>query len=191
MLEPLSLQKISNDQLADVFHLIRICAEDLKNQGFTHWIDFYADFDAFQEKVRHNNCEVFAIFLDAKLVATGTISTAPPHYFLEPEIKPVDAQGKPLDNFMSFFTPVEPESAVLYLSALCVHPDFQGRGMARFMLTEFEHIARERGLKSIRFDTRAEFEPANRLYRSLGYQVVYIDTFSPNENYYFYEKVLV
>lgn len=63
-------------------------------------------------------------------------------------------------------------SRILVIYTLAVHPDFYGRGVGRFMLAEAERIARESGGISIRLDAAAGNIPAEKLYRSAGYELI-------------------
>lgn len=54
------------------------------------------------------------------------------------------------------------------VARLMVHPDHRGQGIARALMNALEEAARERGRTLLVLDCR-EGDPANELYRSLGY----------------------
>lgn len=189
MNEDLAVRQIDQDKFEDAFNIIIACALELSKNGFDHWEKYYSSPKKFADGVERNKSEVFVIYILEKPAATFTISTNPPTYFTNPETYPVDLEtGKKVANVMHYFTPVE---SALYLSALAVHPQSQGKGVARLILNNIEDIAKERKIQSIRFDTRAEFAPANKLYISMGYKPVFVDVSEgEGESYVYYEKLL-
>ena len=65
-------------------------------------------------------------------------------------------------------TPTEPgDFAVLHLFA--VHPDFQGRGIARATLEHIQSEARSCGYAALRFDVIGNNKPAMRMYERCGF----------------------
>lgn len=62
----------------------------------------------------------------------------------------------------------EPCFAVLH--RLCVHPDFQGRGVARETMDHIESIVLSRGVHAVRLDAFSQNRSALRLYEARGYQ---------------------
>lgn len=57
----------------------------------------------------------------------------------------------------------------LIMHRLAVHPEIQGRGIARRLIAFAEDFARSSGYRSIRLDTYAKNDRALKLYPSLGY----------------------
>lgn len=64
----------------------------------------------------------------------------------------------------------ERQGPQLIMHRLAVHPQTQGRGVARQLIAFAERHAAEGGYASIRLDTYAKNERALRLYPSLGYE---------------------
>lgn len=56
--------------------------------------------------------------------------------------------------------------------SLIVHPDCQGRGIARTLLDSVECAAMARGCRALCLEVRADNAPALRLYQKAGFQVV-------------------
>lgn len=52
---------------------------------------------------------------------------------------------------------------------LCVHPDWQGRGLARRLLKHLMNLARINGAQTTFLEVRPSNEPALRLYRAAGF----------------------
>lgn len=57
----------------------------------------------------------------------------------------------------------------LMMHRLAVHPEIQGKGIARQLIAFAEELARSSGYSSIRLDTYAKNERALKIYPSLGY----------------------
>lgn len=62
------------------------------------------------------------------------------------------------------------ERNIVVLHRLCVHPDVQGRGVARQAMDYLENEVRLRGIKTIRLDAFSLNPTALHLYESRGYQ---------------------
>jgi ribosomal protein S18 acetylase RimI-like enzyme len=72
---------------------------------------------------------------------------------------------------------------------VCVHPDAQGKGVAKQMISFMEDRARGMGYACIRLDTFSGNAPALALYRSLGYTYVG-DVFFAKGKFHCFEKAL-
>ena len=70
-------------------------------------------------------------------------------------------------------TNADPEE-ILVIHALCVHPDFAGQGIAKEMVREVIRMAKANGIKSIRLDVLEGNLPAEKAYKSVGFQ--YLNT---------------
>lgn len=64
------------------------------------------------------------------------------------------------------------EKEVTVIHALGVHPDFGKRGIAKQMVRKAISIAKEKGQKAVRLDVLGGNVPAERLYKSLGFQYI-------------------
>lgn len=62
-----------------------------------------------------------------------------------------------------------PDASFMILHRLCVHPDFQNRGIARRTMEQIETQVRESGIETIRLDAFSDNPYALRLYKGLGY----------------------
>lgn len=62
-----------------------------------------------------------------------------------------------------------PPDEVQIIHLFCIHPNYQGRGLARKLLESTYDVARARGAKAIRLDTLVENKRAQRTYEALGY----------------------
>lgn len=66
---------------------------------------------------------------------------------------------------------VIPEADHLYLDEIAVHPDAQGTGLGRTLLTWVETHARELGLPEVRLLTNAMMWENQKLYERYGYEI--------------------
>ena len=78
---------------------------------------------------------------------------------------------------------------IIVLHRLCVHPAFQGRGVARVAMDYLEQEVRERGISTIRLDAFSQNPTALRLYESRGYHKAGEITYRKGL-FYLYEKLL-
>jgi ribosomal protein S18 acetylase RimI-like enzyme len=176
------IKKAGTEELQKVFEVIKLCTARLEEEGLDHWTKYYSNFDEFLKRIADQNAEVFIAETNGSVSATIAISNTPPKYFTNSETAEVG-------NILQFYSEVEP-AKIAYLSALAVSPEFQGQGLGRFMLAWAEETLAARRITSIRFDTRAENKPAVKLYESMDYKIVYKESISNDENYYFYEKII-
>ena len=78
---------------------------------------------------------------------------------------------------------------IIVLHRLCVHPAFQGRGVARAAMDYLEQSVRDRGISTIRLDAFSQNPTALRLYESRGYRKAGEITYRKGL-FYLYEKLL-
>ena len=67
------------------------------------------------------------------------------------------------------FDPLDDEHHLLGLRRVAVHPDAQGRGVARALVRHAERVAAERGYAAIRVLARVELPRTLRFWQHLGY----------------------
>jgi ribosomal protein S18 acetylase RimI-like enzyme len=65
-----------------------------------------------------------------------------------------------------------PPGEALYVDALATEPSARRRGVARALLADAEHQARERGLPAVALDTALVNRPARALYVSVGFEEI-------------------
>jgi ribosomal protein S18 acetylase RimI-like enzyme len=76
----------------------------------------------------------------------------------------------------------------LIVHRLCIHPDFQGRGLAKKLMSFAEEYALKQGYRNIRLDTSTVNQTALGLYDRLGYRRVGIISFRPGFMFQCFEK---
>ncbi len=70
------------------------------------------------------------------------------------------------------FWPGDPPGEALYLHKLAVHPQWQGRGLARQMLDGAVRLTQHRGRPWLRLDTAAERPALRALYEDYGFRLM-------------------
>lgn len=65
-----------------------------------------------------------------------------------------------------------PRAGALYLGKLAVHPDHQGRGLARALLDHAAARARTLGLPALELQTRVELVENHAAFRAMGFEKV-------------------
>jgi ribosomal protein S18 acetylase RimI-like enzyme len=155
-----------------VWSLIEADSEWLLNQlGFNHWSSYYT------EEIIKNNILTHEVYLlNVEGVAAGTISidtTAVDYY---------------TDEVISTFE--EPTVEALYLSCLAIIPSLHGKGLGSELLLLAEENARQKGMRFLRLDCRAEYTQLVQFYLKRGYKICGTLNEGPEENYYVMEKKL-
>lgn len=136
----------------------------------THWKEYYSP-ELLLEKLSHS--QVFMIYVDNEPAATISLSTDRISYY----------ESADMEHFQ------DPTAEALYVSALGVRPQFQGKGLAKELMRIAEETARVSGLRYIRFDARGKYTELITFYQKLGYaHVGNID--DEGEPYFLMEKVI-
>ncbi|ALC82832.1 MULTISPECIES: GNAT family N-acetyltransferase [Bacillus] len=79
----------------------------------------------------------------------------------------------------------------LNVHRLVVHPDSQGKGVAKKIIASSEEFAIDNGYKQIRLDTYSENTGAMKLYLKLGFKEIGTVDFGREKLFVCYEKLLV
>ena len=143
----------------------------LADKGLDHWSSYYTR-KLVAKKIQ--NQEVYLLSAGDRPVATISLSSDAVDYYTP-------------DNLNSF---ADPKATAVYVSSLAVDPNYQGRGIASRLMEFADQAARDRGLKYVRFDCRAEYTDLVDFYKKRGYQEVGSFTEGEGQNYLLMEKVL-
>lgn len=135
--------------LPELMHLFRAATRSMDEQGIFQWDELYPDEGIIQEDIRRANMTIGVI--------EGRIAVAFMLDFCE------DSDYESADWHCR-------ETQIVVLHRLCVHPDFQGQGVARKAMGYLENEVRSCGRKTIRLDAFSQNPAALHLYESCGYQ---------------------
>ena len=135
--------------LPELFSLYRAAILRMDEQGVPQWDEIYPSFEVLQEDVSSGQMQIGR--LDAQIAVAFLLEEC-----FEGDYEPADWRYR------------EPKFVVLH--RLCVHPAFQGRGVARQAMDFLERMVLERGIYAIRLDAFSRNPTALKLYESRGYE---------------------
>ena len=142
------VRKAQSGDLDEVMTLFRAATLAMDAQGIPQWDEIYPRAEIVQEDI--DRAQMHVGLEDGKIAVVFVLE--PCH---EEDYEPANWQY------------VVPEFVVLH--RLCVHPDFQGRGIAKQAMDYLEQAVRESGIYAIRLDAFPQNAAAIRLYESRGY----------------------
>ena len=164
----MEFRKAQMCDLTEVMALFRAATLAMRAVGIDQWDEIYPSADVVREDIGRAQMHIG--------LESGKIAVV---FVLEPchegEYEPASWRY------------VEPEFTVLH--RLCVHPDFQGQGIARQAMDYLEQAVLKSGISAIRLDAFPQNPAAIRLYESRGYKKAGEVTFRKGL-FYLYEKQL-
>src|SRR3972149_103668 len=107
----LQVRRAQPSDLDEVWRIIKSCSDWLKGQGMNHWDKYYTK-ELVEKKLTTQ--EVYLAFDPDGLVGTITLDMSPVSYY----------EKKDIASF------ADPEAQALYVTALAVLPEHQGKGTA-------------------------------------------------------------
>lgn len=134
--------------LPAIWELYQAGIRGLRDHGILQWDERYPDQDILREDVSKG--EMYLGWQSGKLVGA---------YVLNQECDPQYESG-------SWKYPQEPFQVV---HRLCVHPLYQGQGIARQIMEHIEETVRAAGIRVMRLDVFSCNPRALALYENLGY----------------------
>ena len=135
--------------LAEILRLFRAATTQMDAHGVYQWDEIYPDEGILGEDIARGNLTVGTI--DGRIAVAFMLD-----YCEDSDYESADWQYC--------------EQNIVVLHRLCVHPDFQGRGVARQAMDYLENEVRAQGIKTIRLDAFSQNPTALHLYESRGYQ---------------------
>ena len=135
--------------LAEILRLFRAATAQMDATGVYQWDEIYPDEGILGEDIARGNMTIGTI--DGRIAVTFMLD------FCE-------------DSDYESAAWRYKEQDICVLHRLCVHPDFQGQGVARRTMDYLENEARARGIQTIRLDAFSQNPTALHLYESHGYQ---------------------
>lgn len=164
------VEKADLSRVDEVWSVIKKCSDWLlAEKKLDHWVEYYTR-EVIEKKIKEQ--EVLLVVKDGKMVGTLTLDERPVEYYTE-------------ENLACF---AEPKEKAIYVSAVAVDPDFQGRGVATQLMNLADEIVRQRGIKYLRFDCRAEYTDLVSFYEKRGYTKRGSFSEGERQNYFLMEK---
>lgn len=139
--------KLNSTHLNSVMSMVRAAIEDMESKNIFQWDDIYPTEEIITADL--NAGSVYGLFTGEKISAFVVVNEIQ-HFMYE-------------TIFWKYSKP-------LVIHRLTVHPEYQGRGYAKELVTFAEKIAEENQYDSIRLDAFIPNHVAVRLYESSGYE---------------------
>ena len=145
---PMHVEQAMHDDAVRVMETISHCIRHMQENGVFQWDALYPDLQVIREDIHIGS--LFVIRQDGFCVASVTLNDSQPEEY--GSVKWNCAGGR-----------------ALVVHRLCVHPHWQGRGLARHLMHFTEIFATDRGFSCIRLDAYTGNRHAVALYERLGY----------------------
>lgn len=165
------IQTAKVSQIDQLLILTHACAEKMNNEGIFQWNETYPNAEVFKNDIERGELYVFT--LDNILVGCIVISTK-----MDVEYKRVKWLTPTSDHY--------------YIHRLAVHPNYQGKGVARSLMDFAENLGLQNNKASIRLDTFSQNLRNQKLYEARGYTSLE-DIYFPDQSefpFYCYELQL-
>ena len=145
----MDIVKAQKQDLSSILDMIYSCIKYMKSQGIYQWDEFYPDSDIIENDIKRGNC--YILKNDGKCAA----------YFA------IDEEQSTEYSQINWLTDGR---KVLVIHRLSVHPELQGKGIAKKILKFIEDSAVKNNYSSIRLDAYSGNERALKLYENFGYK---------------------
>ncbi|WP_228745011.1 GNAT family N-acetyltransferase [Paenibacillus sp. S150] len=143
------IRNARRDEIGEIMELIAKCVQVMQAGGSDQWDSSYPNRDVIGEDIAKG-----ALYVCVDQAAIAGIIVLDENQA---------EQYKAIDW-------TEKQGPQLIMHRLAVHPEVQGKGIARKLIAFSEEHARRGGYSSIRLDTYAKNSRALALYPSLGYE---------------------
>ncbi|MCZ4317718.1 GNAT family N-acetyltransferase [Aequorivita viscosa] len=165
------IQKAEITQIDQILAVTNACANHMKNLGIFQWNENYPNAEAFINDIEHE--ELYVYISEKMIVGCIVISTK-------------------MDEVYKSVNWLTPTSNHYYIHRLAVHPNQQGKGIARSLMDFAENLAIKNKIVSIRLDTFSQNSRNQKFYEARGYTRLG-DIYFPNQSelpFYCYELPL-
>ena len=163
--------KASISDLDEIHSLTKSCAKYLIEMNIFQWNDMYPSVEVLKNDVKLNQLWKF---VENEIIVGILVLT---------EIEDLEY------NNVNWLTA---NCKVLYVHRLAVHPNFQGKGFAKKLMSFAENYATKQNFKSVRLDTFSQNKKNQIFYKNRGYKKLESIYFLNQSEFpfYCYEKVL-
>ncbi len=143
------IQTAKLSQIAEILAITKACGEKMELEGIFQWNENYPNFEAFQKDIARK--ELYVFISENTVLGCIVISTK-----MDEEYKAVKWLTETSNHY--------------YIHRLAVHPDHQGKGIARKMMDFAENISIQNNIVSIRLDTFSRNIRNNKFYEARSYK---------------------
>ncbi|MBU3076074.1 GNAT family N-acetyltransferase [Clostridium estertheticum] len=137
--------------LSGILDIISNCIKHMESQSIYQWNEFYPNSDIIENDIKSEHCYVLKD--NGKYIAYVAINEEQ-----SPEYSKINWSTDGIK--------------VLVIHRLSVHPESQGKGIAKKMLKFIEDVAAVNNYSCIRLDAYSGNETALKLYENFGYKKV-------------------
>lgn len=159
----------TNVDAKEIVNIIKAATNDMDSKGIYQWDEIYPDEATLISDINNNGLYVY-------------INE-------EKNIEGIIVLNENEDEAYSHLNWKYNDGKHIIIHRLCVHPKYQGRGVARKLLKFAEEFAVNNSYESIRLDAYIQNQRACRFYENAGYVKRGIVTFRKGD-FYCYEKGL-
>jgi ribosomal protein S18 acetylase RimI-like enzyme len=142
------IQKADISQIDRILAVTNACANSMKNLGIFQWNENYPNVGAFKNDIERG--ELYVYISEKVIVGCIVISTK-------------------MDEVYKSVNWLTPTSNHYYIHRLAVHPNQQGKGIARSLMDFAENLAIQNKIASIRLDTFSQNNRNQKFYEARGY----------------------
>ncbi len=135
--------------LPEILSLFRAATNHMDQQGVLQWDEIYPDESVLRDDIAQ--CTMTLGWIDGRIAVVFVLE-----YCKEDDYESADWRYCTSD--------------IVVLHRLCVHPDFQGQGVARTAMDYLEQQVLSSGISAIRLDAFSQNPGALHLYESRGYE---------------------
>jgi ribosomal protein S18 acetylase RimI-like enzyme len=166
----MDLQLAGPENLPEVVALVRAAVRRMQEGGLDQWDEHYPDCEDLRTDIERR--ELFIYREEGQILASMVLND-----------RMADVYAR--DGRWRYA-----EGQVATLHRLCVHPEAQGRGVAKGLLRWMEERYLAQGIKAVRLDTYLANAPAMRLYEGAGYERAGWTWFRGKGPFCLFEKLL-
>ena len=165
------IRKALSNDIPHIKKITEACARHMIAQGIFQWNEHYPDLAVLTEDVEAET--VYVYVQEKDIIGCVMFSTT-------------------MDDFYRDIAWLTPDTKQLYVHRLAVHPEEQGKGIARKLMDFGEQLAKENECLSVRLDTFSQNPRNNRFYQARNYKRVGEVFFAQKSDhpFYCYEKIL-
>ena len=142
------IRTANSSDIESILQIIKACALNLIDNGIFQWNEHYPDKVSFVSDVEKKELFVYCNY--EKVIACISLCNK-----MDDVYKPVNWITNNENN--------------LYIHRLAVHPEFQKKGLGKYLMDFAENYAKDNGYISVRLDTFSENKRNLKFYELRGY----------------------
>jgi GNAT superfamily N-acetyltransferase len=165
----MTIRNGKNQDIIEIMNVIKEAVKDMEARGIYQWDDIYPSEEIILNDINKNNL----------YVATNETGM----------IQGIIVLNEHQDTAYKAIEWKYNSGRQLIIHRLCIHPNHQGKGIARMLIKFAEDLGSQKKYEAIRLDAFIPNIRAGRMYEQVGYEKRGIVTFRKGD-FYCYEKGL-